>query len=131
MKVKKNKKYQRFDFIRSEKGFSLAELMVAAGLVGILSLGIFQTVQNATHVSYRSSQKGRNFPNFESNKAVFQNKDKCTNTLEGLNPISGVRLNQIGRVEVSKFYGYGGGRVKILSMELKNYNKKPQLLILR
>ena len=81
--------------------------MVAAGLVGILSSEFFKQFK-MQHMFLSKLSKGRNFPNSESNSAVFQNKDKCTNTLEGLNPISGVRLNQIGRVEVGKFYGYGG-----------------------
>ena len=124
MDLKKLKNPKMVDFLRSENGFSLMELMVAAGLVGILSTGIFQTIQNATHVSYRGAQKVEIFQIIGQINSIFKNKEKCSQTLKGLNPVKGTFLKEIGRVKTEKFYGQGGGRVKLLTMELKNFNKE-------
>ncbi len=124
MLLKKLKKSKFIIHVTCEKGFSLIELTVAAGLIGILSLGIFQTIQNATNISYGSSQKVEIFQLLAQIKANLQNTEKCRKTFGGLNPISGVSLKQVGRIETNKFYGTGGGRVKVISMELKNYNKE-------
>jgi len=124
MDLKKLKNPKMIDFLKSENGFSLMELMVAAGLVGILSTGIFQTIQNATHVSYRGAQKVEIFQIIGQINSIFKNKEKCSKTLKGLNPVKGTFLKEIGRVKTEKFYGQGGGRVKLLTMELKNFNKE-------
>jgi len=46
-----------FTQLKSEQGFSLAEVMVAAGMLGILSLGVTQLMQNSSKTEKRLSQQ--------------------------------------------------------------------------
>ena len=45
------------DLLSSQSGFSLAEIMVAAGMLGVLSLGVSQLMQNSAKTEKRLSQQ--------------------------------------------------------------------------
>jgi prepilin-type N-terminal cleavage/methylation domain-containing protein len=113
--------------VKGEKGFSLIELMVVAALSGILSLGVLQTIQNATNISYKSAQKVEVFQIVNQIKATLQNKEKCQQVLFNRNPVVGEKISKIGRIEGKKFYGAGGARVKLDSMTIKKFNKETSM----
>ena len=82
MRCKKAKSY----LCNNQKGFSLIEIMVALGMLGIISLGTMQLMTNMT--------KGQKGMTFKSNidqivnevKMAMRTEANCTATLTGLSP---------------------------------------------
>ena len=123
--ISKNKasKSLVFSFLMQRRGFSLAEIMVAAGLLGALSLGVMQMTKTMTVNQKRAKTA------FEVNtisSAIHQmmlNSTACSGTLGVGAPVSVGRelddiKNRTGAVAFDKTTEYANGTVKIISINL-------------
>tara|TARA_R110002072_G_scaffold534_2_gene3528 strand:+ start:66175 stop:68412 length:2238 start_codon:yes stop_codon:yes gene_type:complete len=69
---------------RGERGFSLAEVMVAAGLLGVVSLGVMQVMQNISKGSKKMEQDAEKSSVSLTLNSVLKNQDNCAAWLGGL-----------------------------------------------
>lgn len=97
------KRFNFFSFLRrqltQEAGFSLAEVMVAAGMLGVLSLGVTQLMQNSNKTEKRLGQQV-NMVQLESDVMdALRNQTACTRTFYGIdlqtNPLTGQGPNSV------------------------------------
>lgn len=107
-----------------KKGFSLAEVMVAAGILGIVSLGVLQLTKNQTKVQKRAETS------FEINtissliSQTLLNSAACSETLVvGTNIADGVSIDEIknrkGNTLYNKVNRYGKNQVRINSIVIE------------
>ena len=73
----------RFDFIQSEKGFSLLEVLVAAAILGVVSLGVMQFAQNSGKLARKVNQETAIFRMLDTIRSVLDNEKVCDNTFKG------------------------------------------------
>ncbi|MCP4912750.1 MAG: type II secretion system protein [Oligoflexia bacterium] len=67
-----------------QSGFSLAEIMVAAGLLGVVSLGVMQVMQNISRGSKKLEQDQEKSNIRATLTNIFRNKANCDAALGGL-----------------------------------------------
>jgi type II secretory pathway pseudopilin PulG len=89
------KKQRKPNFWKNSDGFSLAEVMVAAGMLGLLSLAIMQITQNANKVTKSVSQKVEMTQLFSNVQRALTDSDACTQTFTAANP-NVVLINNLG-----------------------------------
>lgn len=129
------------EILKNQRGFSLAEIMIAAGMMGIVSVGVMNLVQDST-----KANKGMTM-NFEINQISqaieghLRDDVACRNTLVGLNPNgAGTAVTSIlDKNNIVVFrgdctlgapgnctYGAAGGRIFIRSMRLEQFQVAAQ-----
>lgn len=70
--------------LKASQGFSLAEVMVAAGLMGVLSLGVAQIMQNQQKTLVYAETKGEELEIFNRIRILLLDKAACENTFKGV-----------------------------------------------
>ncbi len=83
------KKSFLLQLLKGNSGFSLAEVMVAAGMLGVLSLGVSQLMQNSAKTEKRLGQQV-NMVSLQSEiSSALSNQLACTRTFGGTDPMVG------------------------------------------
>jgi len=67
----------------NEKGFSLAELMVTAGIMGMISLGIMQMIQNQNKAMINAESKSEEIQLINQIRTTLIKKENCDATFTG------------------------------------------------
>jgi len=78
-----------FRLFKDSSGFSLAEVMVAAGMLGVLSLGVSQLMQNSAKTEKRLGQQVNMVTLQSEISAALSNQLACTRTFGGTDPMVG------------------------------------------
>lgn len=123
-------------FFRNESGFSLAEVMVAAGMLGGLSLAIMQITKNANKVSKSVGQSVEIMETSTQMAQAMRIEAACTQTLAGATVVDVDSLPTLvpdmfgkgGRTVVTSTVpanriGSGAGAITIQSITVENYNE--------
>lgn len=76
------------ELTRNQRGFSLVELMVATGVLGMLALAVSQLTANQMKSSKTVEKKFEVTTVFEDIRTVLSDQESCTNTLAGRSAIS-------------------------------------------
>lgn len=91
LSITKLKRFTSFDLVQSEQGFTIAELLVATGIMGIVALG----VMNLNHFLTRETRSTylRSEINFFDQKIsqILATKDNCEATIKTTDPVIPVK----------------------------------------
>jgi len=113
---------EKINILNSEDGFSLAEIVVAAGLLGMLSLGVMQLMKNQQKSFSYAEAKSEEIEIYNQIRILLMNKEACLNTLGGHavgDSVSEVKnSSNISAFKVGNIYG--NRSVKIVSLEIEN-----------
>jgi hypothetical protein len=108
------------DLINNNYGLSLVEVMIAAGLLGVVSLGAMQMMNNVQKGQVTSETKLEEFELKRSFSNILSNKDACQNSLSGVT--IGSTFDQVknsaNAVVFEKDGVYGNQTVYIESMRI-------------
>jgi len=113
--------------LQSEDGFSLAEMSIAIGLVGLLSVGVMTVTKNQSKSSNKALGKAEEIRLISQIKMILADKRNCEATVlgEGLN----AALNSIKNKRDMELFKvgslYGNRDVEITSLNLGNPNISP------
>ncbi len=114
--------------VSNQSGFSLSSVLVSAGLLGVIALGVVR-------LSKQSNQVSRDFMGKMDTTAVINqirqhlsDKDNCTESFQGVNAINGTGVSLlriknntgsfIDRYPINTTVGQGG--IKIMSFSLRD-----------
>jgi type II secretory pathway pseudopilin PulG len=133
-------------FLKNEKGFSLAEVMVAAGLLGALSLAVNQLIMNQSKSVKTVEKKFELVSTASTIRTILSDRAACHNTF-GINagpPATGTydpnnvaagTITEIrnrnddvmfeSNTDPSLAKKYGNGQIKIISLSLSSANTAP------
>ena len=111
---------------KEENGFSLVELMISVGLLGIISVSVLQLSYNAHKVSKMTSKNVEIQKTLTEMKLILNNDKSCELTLKDKDPQGkGSPVKSIfyfdGNIPIEKFkengiYGEGNAKIKIKSV---------------
>lgn len=111
--------------LKDERGFSLVQVMVAAGLVGVISLGVNQLIGNMNKSVVTAESKGEELSLKTTISTFLKSSSACRETLVGKNIGDNIdAIKNSAGTEVIKVYSssldnkYGNRSVKINSMKL-------------
>lgn len=104
------------------KGFSLVQVMVAAGILGGLSLVVLQLAQNQNQVMTQSETKSEELELMNQVRIVLSRRQACQQTFQGLSPDDDIAelINVTGEPVFSTGSVYGNRSIKITRMFLEN-----------
>ena len=124
--------FKKIDF-KEERGFSILEVLIAAGILGVVSLGVMQFAQNSGSLARKINQETEIFKILDTIRSVLDNEQVCDSTLKGKSPhgdgddIRSINftnsLKKADSIKVGEIYGTGGSKFKISKMKIKNYSK--------
>src|SRR6516164_3859373 len=118
--------------LKIRKGFALMEVMIAAGLLAVVSMGVIQLTKMMAKSSKSQAQKFE-FSNLETQiQSILRDEYSCAANFNGINPSGdGSALPQLVRkrsdgtsstvFQSGKPYG-GDTPIFLKKMELKNYD---------
>ncbi|MFG1594194.1 type II secretion system protein [Halobacteriovorax sp. CON-3] len=117
-------------FLKNEKGLTLAEIMVAIGLFGIVSLGVLKIIQTTTEVTKKSKIDQELMSLRTTSSATLLNSDSCTQTIGvGQNVTEGLLISSIrnrrGQEIISLNQNFANGQITIKSLELVDLYTEP------
>ena len=72
--------------MKHNRGFSLAEIMVSVGLLGVISLGVMQVMKESSKLKKTSSQNVNVDAVVTKIQNLIRNPDVCKSTLFNLDP---------------------------------------------
>jgi hypothetical protein len=109
------------------------EVMIAAGLLGIVTIGVMQVTKNMTKSSKTDAQRVEFSQVTNQIQSLLRDEYSCEATLGGLNPAgSGSSVPTFKRkkpdgstsdvLTAGQAYGTGGTPIFLKKMEIKNYN---------
>jgi hypothetical protein len=113
--------------INNKSGFSLVEILVAAGLLGAVSLGVMRLTENTNKASKHASQKFETLNTLSSIRSLLSSGDVCkanfnemvlSDDMQEIESLS----NASGRVMFNKVDKYGNGAIKIKSMRFGKFD---------
>lgn len=87
---------KRHNFLKSTGGFSLVEVMVAAGMLGVVSLGVMQVTQNANKTAKGVSQQVEIQDMLNKVNRAMTSQSACRWTLGTAGPNPNVNVTSIG-----------------------------------
>ncbi|POB12989.1 tail fiber domain-containing protein [Halobacteriovorax sp. DA5] len=114
-------------------GFTLAEVMVAAGLIGVLSLAVVNMMSNINRTSKRASQVFNVQQETQRITGILSNGDACKNTLQGIDignapnysttqDVPAIKdANDDNIYTIGKELGAGPDTVNVNSMQVRRY----------
>jgi type II secretory pathway pseudopilin PulG len=122
----------------SQRGFSLAEVMVAAGMLGVVSLGLMQITKNSNTAMKTVAQGGNMLELLQETRRALTDQDSCTVTMAGksvaaLPTNASPLLFQYNKntgtpttrevLAIGQRYGTGPETVVVRSIELTNWTE--------
>lgn len=104
------------------RGFSLIQVMVAAGILGGLSLVVLQLAQNQNQIMSHSEAKSEELELVNQARIVLSRREACLESFQGLSPDEEVvdLLNANGEPVFSVGSVYGNRSLRINEMFLEN-----------
>jgi type II secretory pathway pseudopilin PulG len=116
-----------------QSGFSIMEVMIAAALLGVVSIGVMQVTKNMTKSSKTDAQRVEFAQVTNQIQSLLRDEYSCEATLNGLNPAgTGSVVTDFKRkksdgttsnvLTSGQSYGTGGTPIFLKKMEIKNYN---------
>jgi hypothetical protein len=110
----------------NKRGFSLAEVMVGVGLMGVVSLGIMQIMKESRKVTKGTGEKIQIEEVTNQIYQLLRDPEVCRSTLFGKNPSgNGVKIDSIIKKSGILDIDVGGGATtNIDASELAEYNSK-------
>lgn len=119
--------------VSNNKGMALLEVMIAAGLLGVVSLGVMKVMKDMTKTSKTSQQSFEFSQAASAINSILKDGYSCKATLEGLNPSSaGTKVDEVIRkkangsslsvYKIGDVLGAVGSKVFIKNMEVKNFD---------
>ena len=106
----------------NEKGFSLAEIIVAMGLLSVLSLGVSSMIKNMQQGQATAEVKMEQLEIHRVISMILMDRGACENTLKNIilgNAITDIK-NSSGISLYSVGNSYGNNTLKISSMQTKD-----------
>jgi type II secretory pathway pseudopilin PulG len=124
---------KKYNFLKLQAGFSIMEVMIAAGLLGIVTVGVLQVTKNMTKSSKTDAQRVEFAQVTNQIQSLLRDEYSCEATLSGLSPSGGgstfpsfKRKKPDGTTSSvltsGQVYGTGGTPIFLKKMEIKNYN---------
>jgi len=123
---------------KEENGFSLVELMISVGLLGIISVSVLQLSYNAHKVSKMTSKNVEIQKTLTEMKLILNNDKSCELTLKDKDPqgkggpvksiLSFDGNKSIEKFKVNGIYGEGNAKIKIKSMNIGGYKDGQSIL---
>lgn len=112
--------------IFSKNGFSLVEIMVAAGLLGIVSLGVVNLMKDTEKVKKSSASSSEVDQLVVRMNILLSDPKVCKSTFFNLNPIgAGVPVNTIIlKDDIDSIKAWSGATKNIDSSEIAQYQSK-------
>ena len=121
------------NFLKRQAGFSIMEVMIAAGLLGIVSLGVMQLTKNMTKSSKTDAQRAEFNQLTNQIQSLLKDEYSCESTLLGVSPAgSGTSITQVKRkkpdgtssvvFESGNSYGASTNPIFLKSMKIKNFD---------
>ena len=111
------------NFLKSEKGFSLAEVMVAAGMLGALSLAVMQLTKNMSGSTKALEASSEALTVTNAIKTTLLGEGACKNTLENVNISGNTTITEIKDINDATRYSvgsvYGTRAVRLTGMRLQ------------
>jgi type II secretory pathway pseudopilin PulG len=123
----------KLPYLKSKNGFSIMEVMVAAGLLGIVTIGVMQLTRNMTK-SEKSQSQQTEFNQIQSQiQSLLRDEYSCEASLLGFSPSgSGTSVTQVKRkksdgttavvFETGQSYGSPTSPIFLKSMAIKKFN---------
>ena len=121
-----------------ENGFTLIELMISVGLLGIISVSVLQLSYNAHRVSKMTSKNVEIQRTLTEMKLILNNDKSCELTLKDKNPQGKGELlpsiiyfdgsKQEEKFKVNGIYGEGNAKIKIKEMRISGYENGQSIL---
>jgi len=109
-----------------EKGFSLVEVLVAAGTLGLVALGLAKLAQQQMKSTSTVQANYEIAAILNEMRTILSDPNNCQTTFEGENAASSSAIGRLRKGSTDKFVigkKYGQGKVKINSYKLSNKNK--------
>jgi len=117
----------------SKSGFSIMEVMIAAGLLGIVTVGVMQITKNMTKSSKSDALRVEFNALTSQMQSILRDEYSCEATLSGLSPSGlGSAVNELKRrrsdgsesvvFQIGQSYGAQTNPIFLKSMAIKNYN---------
>jgi prepilin-type N-terminal cleavage/methylation domain-containing protein len=108
----------------NQKGFTLAEIVVAAGLLGIVSLGVMRLVDNMNKSQKTFETKSEIVLVTNSIAQSLTNEEACKNTFSGINLVTDSSVASIQNSTGASIFDvgsvYGNRSVRLTSLDIDN-----------
>lgn len=135
-RIESKRKFMKKPSLLNNSGFSLVEVMLAAGLLGVVSVGTMQLMSNMNEGQRRAWQMIYTSDLISEVENALRNEDSCTDTLQnlavsttgGTTPVPQIRNAggvPLANIAPGATYGSGGGALQIVGYDLTSTGANP------